>query len=130
MLALSPMPETPSYPAAPRLAARAPALVRIDRGHPRRAAVEDFVRRVYGDRYGADVRQFAPVLVALHDDDGEIVAAAGYRPAARRRRCSWSATSSAPVETLLAHRPRPRRARAHRRGRVTWPRPGRARAGA
>lgn len=47
---------------------------------PRRGEVEAFIRRVYGRRYGADVRHFAPVLVTLEDADG-IVAAAGYRRA-------------------------------------------------
>ncbi|MBT9487297.1 MAG: thermostable hemolysin [Rubrivivax sp.] len=46
-----------------------------------RAPVEQFIRRVYRERYDADVRQFAPVLLSLRDADGEIVAAAGYRPA-------------------------------------------------
>lgn len=48
---------------------------------PGRGAVEAFIRGVYRERYGADVRQFAPVLVSLVDDDGELVAAAGYRAA-------------------------------------------------
>ena len=109
MLALSPMPETPSYPTAPR-PARTPALSRIDRGHPRRAAVEDFVRRVYGDCYGADVRHFAPVLVALHGEDGEIVAAAGYRPA-QSGPLFLERYLSAPVQTLLGTGPAPARER-------------------
>lgn len=48
---------------------------------PQRAEVEDFIRRVYAARYGADVRVFAPMLVSVHDGE-RIVAAAGYRPAA------------------------------------------------
>lgn len=51
-------------------------------GHPRRSAVEDFIRRVYARRYSATVTHFAPVLVALCDPDGTIVAAAGYRSGA------------------------------------------------
>jgi len=54
-------------------------LLRVhDHDSPGRAAVEAFIRDVYRQRYGADVRQFAPVLVSLHDE-GELVAAAGYR---------------------------------------------------
>jgi hypothetical protein len=70
-----------TWRAAPPGAARAPVLLRVDRDHPERAAVERFIRTVYAAHFGADVRQFAPRLVALHDADGEIVAAAGYRPA-------------------------------------------------
>lgn len=80
MLAWSPKSDVMRHAAAPA-AARAPVLLRIDRDHPERAAVERFIRTVYAAHYGADVRQFAPRLVALHDADGEIVAAAGYRPA-------------------------------------------------
>jgi hypothetical protein len=43
-----------------------------------RDEVEDFIRGVYADRYGATLRGFAPMLVSLHDGQ-QIVAAAGYR---------------------------------------------------
>jgi len=66
---------------ASRISAPARRLHVVDADHPERGAVEAFVQRVYGDRYGAEVRHFAPRLVALRDDAGEIVAAAGYRPA-------------------------------------------------
>lgn len=80
MLAWSPKSDGMRH-AAPSAAVPAPGLERIDRGHPERAAVERFIRAVYAAHYGADVRRFAPHLVALRDADGEIVAAAGYRPA-------------------------------------------------
>ena len=64
-----------SVPAAPRLVIHPP-------GDPRRHEVEAFIRRVYARRYGADVRQFAPVLASLRDDSG-ILAVAGYRSAAQ-----------------------------------------------
>jgi hypothetical protein len=47
---------------------------------PHRGEVEAFIHRIYAQRYGADVRQFAPILVSLRDATG-IVAAAGYRSA-------------------------------------------------
>lgn len=50
-------------------------------GDPARAEVEAFVRAVYRDHFGADVRAFAPTLVSLRDPLGTIVAAAGYRAA-------------------------------------------------
>ncbi|MBC5784895.1 thermostable hemolysin [Ramlibacter sp. USB13] len=48
---------------------------------PRRPEVEDFIRRVYAERYGATLSQFAPMLVSLADARGDVVAAAGYRAA-------------------------------------------------
>jgi len=50
-------------------------------GEPQRDAVEAFIRRVYADRYGASIANFAPVLVSLADAAGGIAAAAGYRGA-------------------------------------------------
>ena len=51
-------------------------------GDASRPAVEAFIAAVYRQRYGAEVRAFAPTLVSLRDADGETVAAAGYRSAA------------------------------------------------
>ncbi|MBK9133146.1 MAG: thermostable hemolysin [Betaproteobacteria bacterium] len=48
-------------------------------GTPDRAAVESFIRTVFRERFAADVRHFAPMLVSLADANGEVVAAAGYR---------------------------------------------------
>ena len=53
-------------------------------GDPARPRVEEFIRHVYDERYGARVRQFAPVLVSLRDGaapDAPVLAAAGYRVA-------------------------------------------------
>jgi len=49
--------------------------------HPERAEVERFIAGICRERYGADVRQFAPWLVARRDGVGILVAAAGFRPA-------------------------------------------------
>lgn len=75
-----------------------------------RAEVEEFIRGVYAQRYGAQVRQFAPVLVSLRDDDGGIVAAAGYRPAALAP-LFLERYLAAPVETLLPGHAQTRAAR-------------------
>lgn len=48
---------------------------------PGRAEVERFIADIYRERYGAEVSGFAPRLVARHDDQGQILAAAGFRPA-------------------------------------------------
>lgn len=63
-----------SLPAAPYLRVHGP-------GAPGRGDVEAFIRAVYRQHYGAEVQRFAPVLVSLHDEHGERVAAAGYRAA-------------------------------------------------
>lgn len=69
----------------PRLATRSldarPGSIRIhDQDDPERGTVEQFVRGVFADRFGARIRRFAPRLIALHEE-GEVVAAAGYRHA-------------------------------------------------
>jgi len=53
-------------------------------GDPRRSAVEAFISEVYARRYGAKVPHFAPTLIGLRED-GELLAAAGYRSAAHEK---------------------------------------------
>jgi hypothetical protein len=53
----------------------------VPSGHPARAEVERFVSGVYRERFDADVTQFAPMLVARRDAAGDLLAAAGFRPA-------------------------------------------------
>jgi hypothetical protein len=66
------------------MAARAAPPSRL-RQHPvgsaQRAEVESFIAAVYRERYGAELRHFAPLLVSLRDEHGDCVAAAGYRAA-------------------------------------------------
>lgn len=97
-MAVSPHDGDPS-PAAGAAPER-PALVVHGRDDPRRAEVEAFVRDIFARRYGAQVQQFAPVLVSLQDH-GEIVAAAGYRSAADAPLFLERYLPS-PVEALLA----------------------------
>lgn len=90
MLALSPPPA-------------AAGLQLIAAQDPRRAEVEAFIGGVYAERYGAQLRGFAPWLVARYDEQGP-VAAAGFRPA-------WQGPLflerylDAPVEQLLSPAP-------------------------
>ena len=49
---------------------------------PGRAEVQAFVQGIYAKRYGAHITEFAPVLLALRDAQGGLVAAVGYRCAA------------------------------------------------
>jgi len=73
-------------------------------GAPDRAEVEAFIRAVYRERYGADVNQFAPMLVSVADDKGEVIAAAGYRPGDRGP-LFLEQYLSAPIETYLVQGP-------------------------
>ena len=78
----------------------------IDRQDPRRAEVEAFIGGVYAERYGAKLRTFAPMLVALYDEQGP-VAAAGFRAAADGP-LFLERYLDAPVERLLGAAPLPR----------------------
>ena len=73
-------------------------------GRPDRAEVEAFIRAVYRERYGADVNQFAPVLVSLADEHGDVIAAAGYR-AGDRGPLFLEQYLAAPIETYLVQEP-------------------------
>lgn len=70
-------------------------------GDPHRADVEAFIRQTYAQRYGADVRQFAPTLVSLRDASG-IVAAAGYRSASNGP-LFLERYFDTPIDSLLAN---------------------------
>ena len=91
----------------PSLAARAAAASRLRTHGPGaadRAEVEAFIRAVYRERYGADVNQFAPVLVSLADEHGDVIAAAGYR-AGDRGPLFLERYLAAPIETYLVEGP-------------------------
>jgi len=62
-------------------AAPAPRLRLHPVGSVRRPEIEAFIAAVYREHYGAKLRHFAPLLVSLHDEPGNCVAAAGYRAA-------------------------------------------------
>jgi len=70
-------------------------------GSPARAQVEAFIQGIYRERYGADVRHFSPTLVSLHNEQGDIVSAAGFR-AASQEPLFLERYLDAPVQTRLA----------------------------
>jgi len=70
-------------------------------GSPARAQVEQFIHSIYRERYGADVQQFSPTLVSLHNAQGDIVSAAGLR-AASQEPLFLERYLDAPVQTRLA----------------------------
>ena len=51
----------------------------IDPGHARRAGTEAFIAQVYRARYGAELTQFLPHLLAFDDAAGRLQAAVGLR---------------------------------------------------
>jgi len=53
----------------------------IDIGHKDRKQVEQFIHDRFGIEYDADIRHYMPNLLRVVTDAGELVAAAGYRPA-------------------------------------------------
>lgn len=71
-----------SQPLPPHAGHATPALSLHTAGDAARPEVEAFIAAVYRARFGAEVRHFAPVLVALRGPDGALIAAAGTRPAA------------------------------------------------
>ena len=51
----------------------------IDRDHPARAEAEALISNVYDHQYGAKIRAFSDLLIALPDSEGVLRAAAGLR---------------------------------------------------
>ena len=95
-----------------RIAATAPPVMSMHlAGDPARQSVEDFIRTVYADRFGADLMHFAPMLISLRVGN-RLVAAAGYRSAGTER-LFLEAYLQAPIERMLAvdHGAPPARAR-------------------
>lgn len=46
-----------------------------------RTAVEHFITRIYADAYDAKIHVHYPILMSVRDEDGQILAATGFRPA-------------------------------------------------
>lgn len=91
----------PALPAMPSSPSARPGLSACGPGASGRAGLEAFIRAVYREHYGAEVRSFAPTLVGLRDEDGTLVAAAGYR-AADPGPLFLERYLFAPVQSLLA----------------------------
>lgn len=63
-----------------RLTTAVPAMVDITRCFvPERRCVEDFIRHIYRDHYGADITVRYPTLMSVRDKNGQILAAVGFR---------------------------------------------------
>lgn len=86
---------TPHRPVA------ATALISHGTGSPRRATLEEFVRREFLLHFGARIRSFMPELLGLHGSDGSIRAVVGCRAAAAERLFLETYTRE-PIENALA----------------------------
>lgn len=70
-------------PAAP--AQRHPRSSLVDARHPLRAEVEAFIAQRFLEVHGARIHCFMPQLLALFDDQGQVLAAVGVRTAGSER---------------------------------------------
>ncbi len=68
-----------------------------------RREVEQFIHDVFAKTYGADVQNFMPLLISLRDENGDLVAAFGLRPASESP-LFLEQYLDAPVETVLSRR--------------------------
>ncbi|MCU0756267.1 MAG: thermostable hemolysin [Xanthomonadales bacterium] len=75
----------------------------VPAGHALRARTEAFIRARYAEAYGAEVPRFLPLLYALQDREGQILAAAGLGLAADGP-LYLEQYLDAPIETVLAQR--------------------------
>ena len=75
----------------------------VERGHPARQQVEDFIARRFLKVHGARIPAFMPTLLALFGDDGEVRAALGVRDAGIQS-LFLEHYLELPVETVLAEK--------------------------
>ncbi|MDH4284203.1 MAG: thermostable hemolysin [Gallionellaceae bacterium] len=68
-----------------------------------RSELERFICDVYKLIYGAQIKRFKPMLVSLRDDQGNVLAACGYRNAATGR-LFLETYLDEPVEAVLSSR--------------------------
>lgn len=80
---------------------RSISAIHVDRGSPRRQEAEDFIQRIFANRYNANVTSFAPHLMVL-EQRGAIVAAAGWR-GAKDSALFLEHYLDYPIEQAMAH---------------------------
>lgn len=68
-----------------------------------RREVEQFIHDVFAQTYGANVQHFMPELVALRDEEGQLVAAFGLRKAGKSP-LFLEQYLDAPIETVMSNR--------------------------
>lgn len=80
--------------------ARESILVRHGVASPYRRCIESFIAREYREYFDADITEFMPTLVALHDANCRLKAAVGYRAAATGKLFLETYTNG-PIEQVL-----------------------------
>jgi hypothetical protein len=78
-------------------------LTAVPVGHALRQRTEAFIRARYAEAYGAEVPRFLPLLYALQDSNGQLLAAAGLGLAAEGP-LYLEQYLDAPIESVLAER--------------------------
>jgi len=84
-------------------AGKEPQLILHGRGSPLRAELERFISDEYRKHFDADVREFMPTFLALHDATGRISAAVGCRSAAFEKLFLEIYTDK-PIEAMITER--------------------------
>ncbi|MFC0710349.1 thermostable hemolysin [Azorhizophilus paspali] len=79
-------------------------LVTPSPGSLHRQALETFIRTRFADYYAARIRHFMPCLLGFEDEDGEVQAAAGLRPAREVRELFLERYLDAPIERVVGER--------------------------
>jgi hypothetical protein len=87
----------------PRLSERGLRLVPHGSSSPRRGEIEDFIRSEYRKHFDANVHEFMPTLIALHDGNDRVCAVVGCRSAALEPLFLEVYTDKS-VESLIAER--------------------------
>jgi hypothetical protein len=75
----------------------------VSKGTPSRREVETFIHTVFKASYGANVTEFMPTLVALRDENGELIAAFGMR-SADKEKLFLEQYLDMPIEQLLTEK--------------------------
>jgi hypothetical protein len=85
-----------------RLSPLTPSIVSITGlFEPERQRVEDFIKAIYKQSYGADIEVSYPVLMSVRNADNDILAAVGFRYA-KDELLFLEHYTEAPIETVLA----------------------------
>lgn len=67
---------------------------------PERSRVEDFIKSIYYEKYGAEISVDYPVLMSVRNEQGDILAALGFRYAGQEKLFLESYTQN-PIESFV-----------------------------
>ncbi len=101
VLSCMPVAVTPAGPAMVRISTRNYRVAWVDRQHPERVSLEDFIAAEFLEVYGARVSHFCDTLVGCRDGNGRWIAALGYS-FAQDGKTFLEQYLAAPLETEIA----------------------------